>query len=383
MSITIRRTGTALALAALAVGVVGPASAATTWFAAAVTSPIANGAGPGPAPRAAATADFNGDGHPDIVSIGNFTFGDVLVSPGLGNGQFATATAISGTAQTQGLDAGDVTGDGAPDVVAMTTSDVKILKGDGAGGFTTTGTYSLTLGGQVQPLIVDLDGDGDNDIVAPTFTAIQTLLNTGSGSFVTGPTTQVSGASVLAAISIAHLDPGSTPDLFTVDGFSGTTFALTGTGTGAFQVKGQLYATGFVPEDVASIDLDGDGFDDVATIGSFSFSVTTALTDGTGKFRSSTIGSTTYAGPGPTSANVADFDEDGREDLVISSLANPAQGTLTVLAGNGTTSLTNVGTASTAAFPQNPLLADYDEDGRTDIAVVSPGSISFLSNTAP
>lgn len=384
MSITpCRAGGVTLALAALAVGITGPATAATTWFGTSVTSAVANGAGPGPAPRAAATADLDGDGHPDVVSIGNFTFGDVLVSPGLGNGRFSAATAIPGTAQTQGLDAGDVTGDGAPDVVAMTTSAVSILANDGTGGFTTTGTYPLTLGGQVQPLVVDLDRDGDNDVVAPTFTAIQTLLNTGSGSFVAGPTTQVTGASVLSAIAVAHVDPGSTPDLFAVDGFSGTTFALTGTGTGGFRPTGRLYATGFVPEDVAAIDLDGDGFDDVATIGSFSFTVTTALTDGAGRFRSSTIGTTTYAGPGPTSANVADLDEDGREDLVISSLANPEQGTVTVLAGNGTTSMTDVGTAATAAFPQNPLVADFDEDDDLDVALVSPGSISFLPNTTP
>lgn len=371
------------ALALAAVGLAGPATAAAPWFGAAITSPIANTGGPGPAPRGAATADFDGDGHADLVSVGDFTFGDLRVSRGLGDGRFAAASAVAGTAQTQGLDAGDVTGDGTPDVVAMSTSTLTVLRGDGIGGFTKTGSYPLTLGGQVQPLITDLDGDGDNDVVAPTFTAVQTLLNDGSGSFVAGPTSQVPGAAALSAISIAHLDAGGTTDLLAVDGFSGTTFALTGTGTGAFQVSGQLYATGFVPEDVAAIDLDGDGFDDAATIGSFSFSVTTALTDGTGRFRSSTIGTTTYSGPGPTSASVADFDEDGREDLVVSSLADPTKGTLKVLAGNGTTTLTDAGSYASAAFPQNPVLADYDEDGRTDIAVVSPGSISVLPNTTP
>ena len=221
MSLTIRSlSGAALTLAVATVAA-GPAAATPPWFGAYVSSPIANTAGPGPAPRGAATADFDGDGHADLVSIGDFTFGDLRVSRGLGNGTFAAATTIAGTTQTQGLDAGDVTGDGVPDVVAMSTSAVKILKGNGAGAFTLTGTYSLTLGGQVQPLIVDLDNDGDNDIVAPTFTAIQTLRNNGNGTFTAGPTSQVNGASVLSAIAIAHLNPGATPDLFAVDGFSG------------------------------------------------------------------------------------------------------------------------------------------------------------------
>lgn len=358
-----------------------PAQAAPSWFGPRTDSAIANSAGPGPAPRGAATADFDGDGNADLVSIGDFTVGDIRVSLGNGNGSFAAATTIAGSTQTQGLDAGDVTGDGNADVVAMSVSDVKIFAGNGNGGFAAAGTYPLNLGGQVQPLVVDLDSDGDLDIVAPTFTAIQTLRNTGSGTFTAGPTSPVSGAAVLSAIALAHLDAGSSPDLFAVDGFSGSTFALTGNGDGRFTKRDTLYATSFVPEDVAAIDLNGDGFDDAATVGSFSFSLTTGLTDGSGRFRSTVGAFYTYGGPGPTSASVADFNGDGREDLVVSSLANPAAGTLTVLAGNGTVRPTKVGTFSTARFPQNPVLADYDGDNDIDIAVVAPGTISFLPNT--
>ena len=376
--------------ALLSVGVVAAASLGLTtavpahaaaWFGAAVTSPIDNSAGPGPAPRPVATADVNGDGHRDLVSVGDFTFGDIRVSLGNGHGGFAAATTVAGTTQTQGLDLGDVTGDGKVDLIAMTVSAAKVLKGNGAGGFTQIGSYPLNLGGQVQPLVVDVDGDGDRDVVAPTFTAIQSLINTGAGAFTTGPSSQVAGASVLSAIAIAHLNPGSTPDLFAVDGSSGTTFALTGNGNGGFTVRGSLYGTSFIPEDVAAIDLNGDGYDDAATIGSFSFSLATGLTDGTGRFTSTIPQSFQFGGPGPTSAAVADFNEDGRQDLVVSSLANPANGTLTVLAGNGTPGMQKIGTFSTAPFPQNPVLADYDEDGDTDVAVVSPGSITMLPNT--
>ncbi len=367
--------------AAVTAGTAVPAHAAS-WFGTALTSAIDNSLGPGPAPRPAATADVNGDGRADLVSVGDFAQGDIRVSLGDGTGRFAAATKITGTAQTQGLDLGDVTGDGKVDIVAMTVSEGRILKGNGAGGFTQVGSYPLTLGGQVEPLVVDVDTDGDLDVVAPTFTAIQSLINGGNGSFTTGPRTSVPGAGALSAIAIAHLNPGSTPDLFAVDGFSGTTFALTGNGNGGFTVKGSLYGTSFIPEDVAAIDLDGDGYDDAATVGSFSFSLATGLTDGTGTFTSPIPQSYQFGGPGPTSAAVADFDEDGREDLVVSSLANPASGTLTVLAGNGTPGLQKIGTFSTAPFPQNPVLADYDRDGDTDIAVVSPGSITVLPSTS-
>lgn len=360
-----------------------PAAADEPWFAPRIDSAIDNGAGPGPAPRGSASADFNSDARPDLVTIGNFTYDDVRVVPNVGNGRFGSAIRITGTTDTQGLDAGDVNGDGKADVVAMTTKEVRIKLGNGSNGFSDGGSYPLTLGGQVEPIIVDVDRDGDNDIVAPTFTAIQTLLNSGGGTFSPGPTSQVSGAGALSAIAVAALDPDGNQDLFAVDGFSGTTFALRGSRDGRFTVSGQLYSSGFVPEDVAAIDLDGDGFDDAATVGSFSFTLATGLTDGTGKFRKPVGASTTYGGPGPTSAAVADFDGDGRDDLVVSALADPSQGTLTVLAGNGTEKMRKVGAFASAPFPQNPVLEDYDGDVDVDIAVVSPGAISVLPNVTP
>lgn len=358
-----------------------PAQAAGGWFAPYVETAIDNGLGPGPAPRGSTTADFNSDGRPDVVTILDFTQGNILLATGDGDGTFSPAGEIAGTSGTQGLDAGDVNGDGDADVVAMTTSELRVAYGDGAGAFTAGPTYPLSLGGQVEPRLVDLDADGDLDVASMTFTAINTLINNGDGTFVAGPTTQVAGTCAIAAISPAKLDNDNLADLFAVDGCTGSAFALKGTGTGAFTVTSTVYLSGLVPEDIAAIDLNGDGYDDMASIGSFSFTLTTALTDGKGAF-TGPLGTTQLSSAGPTSLTAADLDQDGRTDLAVSWLLSNEPG-VTVLRGDGTARMSKVGDFTVGSFPQNPMVADFDGDGQPDIVTAGPGALSFLRNTTP
>lgn len=356
-----------------------PAHAATPAFAPYASYPTGSGSGPGPAPITTVAIDADGDGRPDVATTNNFGQDAVIVMPNRGDGTFGAARTVPGSAGVQSLAAGDVTGDGRPDLVGMTSNAVLVLRNDGQGGFTVAGSHPVTIGAQVQAIITELDGDGRPDIAAMTFTGVQTLLNTGGGAFRTGPTTTIPGASTLSAIAAARIDRDGARDLYAVDGFSGTVFALRGTGTGAFTVAGRLYATSFVPEDVNAVDLDGDGIDDVGVIGSFSFTVATALADGAGGFRSLTP-VVQYGGPGPTSMASADLDRDGHQDLVVSDVANPAAPALLVLRGDGTARPQPVGSFPVGAFPQNPAIADYDGDGRPDIAVAGPGTLSVLLN---
>jgi len=359
-----------------------PAYSVNPSFAPYVETPIDNGMGPGPAPRGSAVADFNSDGEPDIVTILDFTQGNILLVTGDGDGTFTPGAEIAGTSGTQGLDAGDVNGDGKADVIAASTTEMKVEYGNGAGGFTAGPTYSQTLGGQVEPRLLDLDGDGDLDVAAPTFTAIQTLINDGSGTFTAGPTTQLNGACAVSAISPARLNNHSLVDLFAVDGCSSTVYALKSNGGGALTATGTLYISGgLVPEDIAAIDLNGDGFDDMAAIGSFSFTLSTALTNGQGAF-SGAVGSYQFGGAGPTSLTAADFNHDGRKDLAVSWLLS-AQPGVTILAGNGTAAMSRVGDFTVGSFPQNPLVADYDGDAKPDIVTAGPGGLSYLRNTTP
>jgi hypothetical protein len=326
-------------------------------------------------------ADFDGDGDVDVATAGDFGQGNTLLLRNTGTAAFGAPSAIAGTKGVQALATGDVDGDGDGDLVGMTSNAAIVLRNDGSGQFTATQSLPLTIGAQAEVILADADGDGDLDVVSPTFSAIQTLRNNGAGIFAVGPTAQVLGASSLSAIASANLDGTGPRDLLAADGGSGTVYALRGASNGIYTVSGQLYGAGFGLEDVAAVDLDGDGVDDAATVGSFSFTLGTGLGNGQGGFKSSlsTVGP---GGWGPTSLGAGDLDRDGDQDLLVSFLASPNPGMQAYL-GNGTVKPTPGGLFATGPAPQNPVIRDLDGDNRLDVVTAAPNSLYVLRNTTP
>ncbi|GAB6040704.1 hypothetical protein JCM17961_13780 [Endothiovibrio diazotrophicus] len=128
------------------------------------TVPIAN------TPVTAVSGDFNGDGHPDVVSGEQVPFydGPSTVSLLLGDGQGGLAAAGSWPVGTALLDlaSADLDGDGHLDLVAANrdSSDLTLLFGDGGGAF----PDRITLPTEGTPRAVttaDLDGDGHGELI--------------------------------------------------------------------------------------------------------------------------------------------------------------------------------------------------------------------------
>ncbi|GAA4379456.1 FG-GAP-like repeat-containing protein [Hymenobacter koreensis] len=179
----------------------------------------------GNGPSGVALVDVDGDGDLDLVSA-NYYAGGVSVRRNDGNarGTFSGAQELPTGSYCTRVVAGDVNGDGAPDLVANGAAGrvyVLVNAGAGTGGFASARTYPVP--GQPRALALgDVDGDGDLDLFAAHGTSTVTLLLNGGGAN-TGPPGAMSNAQAVGvggdamAVALGDVDGDGDLDLITAN----------------------------------------------------------------------------------------------------------------------------------------------------------------------
>jgi ankyrin repeat protein len=310
-----------------------------------------NGAGPGSisfaAPVNLATSslgqdarigDFDGDGRPDIVTLFSNGTVSVLKNATAVAGSFNFAAKVdfslgSGTSP-RSLVAADFDSDGRLDIAATLSfaAQVGVLRNvsSGAGNLAFAAPTKYTVGAGPIPLIaVDLNGDGKIDLAAAN--------------------NNVNNVSILQNASIG---PGSISFL-----------------------PQAAFGAGNSPYSMVSADFNGDGRPDIATSDLDGATITVLINSGKAAEPVEFMGRKQIVLPSsPAAVAIADFDGDGERDLVI---ADPNRKEMGALRNTGNARFPEISRFTAGTKAGGIGLADFDGDGKIDVAVSSSDFQSF------
>lgn len=281
----------------------------------------------------AAVGDLNGDGKPDVVVTDGGTEGQIGVFLNTGNGSLGTGTFINVGSAATSVWLADFNGDGHLDILAVTSPKLQILFGDGKGGFAAPVAIPQSGIPAVGPSVVaDFNGDGIADIAfafnSPNPT-LAILFGDGHGGFSLSPPHLIaveSGTNTTpSALFVVDANHDGLPDLVinssgAINSGQAKSFLAINDGNGGF-VTSQLSPDTAVQ---AVGDFNSDGNIDFF-IPSSSGSQTVLFGDGQGGVLYSPSHRTCFNQPNSAQFGV-DFDHNGTTDLVGFFGVNPGNG---------------------------------------------------------
>lgn len=261
-----------------------------------------------------------------------------------------------------------------------------------AGGLYATGTAPSAL------TALDVNGDGRPDLAVTnrgsnTVSVRLNLTAPGAATTTYSAAQDFDTGSGPASVVATDIDGDGRPDLVVANANADTTgvsVLLNTTAAGATlpdYTAARAFATGSGSASVTATDVDRDGRPDLAVTQPGSDSVTVLLnaTEAGAEVPAFAAAGTFAAGAGPRAAVAADFDGDGRPDLAV---ANEGGDSVSVLinataAGDAVAAYAAAVSFATGSRPRAIVALDLNGDGRADLITANAGgaSVSVLLNT--
>jgi FG-GAP-like repeat len=342
-------------------------------------------------PNSVAVGDFNGDGHPDLASLG----GSLTINLNNGDGTFAPGN----TYPTAGSPGTVVVADFNHDLVAdvavgcNSPSGLCVLlgnvdgtgKGDGTfGAFTSFPEYGKSVGDLV---VADMNGDGNPDLVSANGgNSVGVTLGNPNGTFQ--PALLYVANEQPQGVAVGDFNGDGRPDVAvagteTLVGAQmeiGCVAVLLGNGDGSLVASRHL-PVGVNPSAMVVADFTGDTIPDLAVVfNDVVFSGASIFPGfGAGAFGD---GLRTAASAGPTGLATADFNGDLKPDLAIGTATG-----VRIFVGNGDAGGTFAApqTFSAGLAPDKQIRwvasADFNGDQKADVILATDSGVSvFLGN---
>lgn len=225
----------------------------------------------------AAVGDLNGDGNPDIVAstLETQTVNGFAVLLGKGDGTFGAPTAYGGNAPNK-LVLADFNKDGHLDVVASDVLKVDVALGKGDGTLGPMKTYAAEGFGPIAA--VDVNGAGNLDLVTAAVggNMISIELGNGDGTF-NPPSFTHNTKNRVGDFAVADFNGDGIADI--VYCAASEAYVLSGVGDGTFVLTDGPLPTGQLPMGVTAVDLNGDGHMDFVVTGQNSSNLVVYLND--------------------------------------------------------------------------------------------------------
>lgn len=340
------------------------------------------------APRWVAVGDIDGDGKTDVVVAyqASNTISVFRNTSTVNTISFAAGVDFATGASPAFVAVGDINGDGKLDIAVANTNDasVSLLRNTSTNGNINFAAKVDVAVGTAPRFIAygDIDNDGKIDLAVAnsSSSSVSILRNTSSTNTISLATkVDFTTPSFPVSVSIGDLDNDGKIDMVTANQFGENISVFKNTSTsGAISFNTNIdYSSSTGPIGVIIADLNGDNKNDIAVAVLNSNRVSVFRNTSTSNTISFATRVNFTTGTSTASISIADFDGDGKPDIVTGNSGSTAN-SASVLRNTSTTSTINFTTKVDFAVGTSPTAiaaADINGDSRQDF-ITANGSTS-------